>query len=32
MSRARFSFGFREALALSVLAIALSVWVAVASS
>lgn len=32
MSRARLSFGFREALALSVLAIALSVWVAVASS
>ena len=32
MSRARFSFVFREALALSVLAIALSVWVAVASS
>lgn len=32
MSRARLSFGFREALALSALAIALSVWVAVASS
>ena len=32
MSRAPLSFGFREALAQSVLAIALSAWVAVASS
>ena len=32
MNRARFSFGLPEALAMSVLAIALSVWVAVANS
>jgi hypothetical protein len=32
MSRGRWSFGFREALALSVLAIAISVYVAIANS
>jgi hypothetical protein len=32
MSRARLSFGFREALGLSVLAVAISVYIAIASS